>query len=253
MWGSMLSLVTSWNFWVGVLAVVLFYVFVIRSIVNRPQYQEKPNLTFIEQFDICGIDISHFQGTIDWGKLSESLMGRSRISFIVIKATEGETLTDDQFDYNFQQSIANGFITGAYHFYSVKSKPSDQAESYIKCVHLQQGDLAPVLDVERRGNKPLEEFQQDVLEWLRIVEEHYHAKPIIYASTSFRQSYLNTPEFAEYPFWVAHYGVDKPQCDVPWTFWQFSEHGYVEGIEGSVDLNVFNGSFADLTNLTIKE
>ena len=78
-------------------------------------------------------------------------------------------------------------------------------------------------------------------------------KPILYTGYKFKVDYLNTPEFADYPFWIAHYYVKELQYQGDWTFWQYTDCGKVKGIKGHVDCNIFNGSMSDLCKLLIPE
>ena len=78
-------------------------------------------------------------------------------------------------------------------------------------------------------------------------------KPIIYTGYKFKLHYLNTPAFDEYPYWIAHYYVEKLEYRGKWNFWQHTDCGKVTGIKGNVDCNIFNGSFEDLMKLTIPE
>jgi len=96
-------------------------------------------------------------------------------------------------------------------------------------------------------------LRTNVIRWMDYVEQHYGATPILYTSYTFRRDYLNTPEFDRYPFWIAHYYVDHLQYKGPWTFWQHSDRGHVDGINGEVDVNVFNGSYEDLLELRVGE
>ena len=73
------------------------------------------------------------------------------------------------------------------------------------------------------------------------VEKHYSVTPILYTGYKFRTSYLNTPDFDHYPYWIAHYYVDTLEYKGEWAFWQHTDAGRVDGINGDVDINVFNG------------
>lgn len=203
-------------------------------------------------YEIHGIDISHYQGDIDWNKLKMAKIGNSPVKFILIKSTEGSNQLDENFNDNFYQARENGFIRGAYHFWSNKSTPRQQAYYFLKQVHLEDGDLPPVLDVEHKPkDKSNEEFQRDVLTWLHIVEDKYHVKPILYTYYKFKEAYLNTPVFDDYPYWIAHYYVEKVAYKGPWKFWQHTDVGKLPGIKGYVDFNIYNGSYYDLRKLTI--
>ena len=203
-------------------------------------------------YEIRGIDISHYQGKINWEKLSNAQIEHSPIRFVMIKATEGSTQIDDCFQDNFKNARDYGFIRGAYHFWSNKSSARDQARFFLKKVHLKDGDLPPVLDVE---NKPedmsVEDFQREILTWMHIVEDKYHVKPILYTYYKFKNQYLNTPVFDDYPYWIAHYYVDEIEYEGDWKFWQHTDAGRLPGIKGTVDFNLYNGSYYDLKKLCI--
>ena len=201
---------------------------------------------------IHGIDISHYQGEINWELLKNATIEKNPVRFIVIKATEGSSRLDDNFNDNFYQARKYGFIRGAYHFWSNKSTARDQAYYFLKQVHLEEGDLPPVLDIEHKPkDRSTEDFQRDVLTWLHIVEDKYHVKPIIYTYYKFKTRYLSDQRFDSYPYWIAHYYVDKVEYKGKWKFWQHTDAGHLPGIIGDVDFDIYNGSYYDLLQLTI--
>lgn len=202
-------------------------------------------------YSIYGLDISHHQGDINWENLEKAKIGDNTISFLFIKATEGISLLDENFNENFFQAQRHGFIRGAYHYYKPNISSKEQAAHFLHQVHLDEGDLPPVLDIEERGEKSIESFRADVLHWLKTVEKAYGVKPILYTFYKFKMSYLNTEDFEEYPFWIAHHYVTKLSYEGPWKFWQFTERGRVNGIRENVDINVYNGSIYDLRRMTI--
>lgn len=205
-----------------------------------------------EGFNIHGIDVSHYQQEIDWEKLSRASIGEYPVRFVFIKSTEGSTNVDRRFEENFRKAREYGFLRGVYHFWSNQSSAREQAYFFLKKVRLQDGDLPPVLDIEYiPASKSVEDFQTDILTWLHIVEDKYHVKPIIYTYHKFKEKYLNTPVFDDYPYWIAHYYVDKVAYKGKWRFWQHTDAGRLEGIKGYVDLNVYNGSYYELQKLTI--
>ena len=85
------------------------------------------------------------------------------------------------------------------------------------------------------------------------MEDHYHVKPILYTYYKFKDNYLNDSRFDDYPFWIAHYYVQRLSYEGEWKFWQHTDAGRLPGIKVDVDLNVYNGSFYDLQQLTLKE
>lgn len=247
----------GWAWWIGGAAIVAVYVYFFYYIFVGPfglRWRALyGDVSYPEGYEIHGIDISHHQGDIDWDELREKgMINETPIRFIMIKATEGATKIDDNFEDNFYQAREYGFTRGAYHFYSVHSPAKQQANFFINKVKLEKGDLPPVLDVEHKPkNQTDEEFKASVLEWLEIVERHYGVKPIIYTYYKFKLQYLSDPVFDEYPYWIAHYYVDKVEYEGPWKFWQHTDVGKLPGIKGNVDFNIYNGSFYDLRKLTI--
>ena len=254
--GQLLGRYPRWAWWTGGMAVVAVYVFLFYYFFVGPfgfrwraLYGDQK---YPEGYEIRGIDISHYQGDIDWDLLQNAMIEKCPLRFILIKATEGTTRIDPKFKDNFAQALEYGFIRGAYHFYSTKSEAREQAYFFLKHVHLQEGDLPPVLDVEHKPkNKSVEDFQRDILTWLHIVEDKYHVKPIIYTYYKFKTLYLNTEVFDDSPYWIAHYSVDKVEYAGEWKFWQHTDAGRLPGIKGYVDFNIYNGSYYDLKKLTI--
>lgn len=245
-----------WAWWLGGVGIIGLYIWVFYHFFVSPfgfrwraLYGDAKNP---KGYEIRGIDISHYQGKINWEKLSNAQIEHSPIRFVMIKATEGSTQIDDCFQDNFKNARDYGFIRGAYHFWSNKSSARDQARFFLKNVHLKDGDLPPVLDVE---NKPedmsVEDFQREILTWMHIVEDKYHVKPILYTYYKFKNQYLNTPVFDDYPYWIAHYYVDEIEYEGDWKFWQHTDAGRLPGIRGTVDFNLYNGSFYDLKKLCI--
>ena len=169
---------------VVVLFVSAFYFFFIRPYAYRwkPCYGLKGyGVCMPPGYKVHGIDISHYQGDINWKMLKQTRQGQFPVEFIFMKATEGGDFADDKFVANFDSARAHGFIRGAYHFYNPKTDAHKQADFFINSVKLEPGDLPPVLDIEKKS-RDIKKFQNDLKIWLRKVESHYGVKPIIYAS-----------------------------------------------------------------------
>ncbi len=257
LFGRLLRRMPRWSFWLGGLLIIavygwFFYYFFVSPFGFRWRalYGDTKSPS---GYEIHGIDISHYQGTIDWKKLrNHGMIDNCPVRFVMMKATEGSNKVDTKFEENFRQSLEYGFTRGVYHYYSVHSPAAQQARFFIRNVKLENGDLPPVLDVEHKPkDQSDEEFKASVLTWLRIVEQHYGVKPIIYTYYKFKMRYLSDAVFDSYPYWIAHYYVEKVTYDGPWKFWQYTDAGKLPGIKGDVDLNVYNGSFYDLRQLTI--
>lgn len=209
--------------------------------------------SYPDGYEIHGIDISHHQGRIDWDKLrANGMIDKWPVRFVMVKATEGASNIDENFADNFHNAREYGFIRGAYHFWSTRSTGRAQAYHFLNHVRLESGDLPPVLDVEHKAkDQSPDDFRQSVLTWLRIVEKRYGVKPIIYTYYKFKKTYLSDSVFNDYPYWIAHYYVDKVEYKGKWKFWQHTDCGRLPGINGYVDLNIYNGSYYDLRKLTI--
>lgn len=252
-----LQKIPSWGWWIGGAAIVAGYIwFFYYFFVGPFGFRWRAlygDVSYPEGYEIHGIDISHHQGNIDWAELRDKgLINETPIRFVMIKATEGATTVDENFKDNFYQAREYGFTRGAYHFYSVYSSARQQANFFIKNVKLEKGDLPPVLDVEQKPQYQTDaEFKASVMEWLETVESHYHVKPIIYTYYKFKLQYLSDPVFDQFPYWIAHYYVDKVEYEGPWKFWQHTDVGRLPGIKGNVDFNIYNGSFYELRKLTI--
>lgn len=242
--------------WIGGVLVIGIYIWLFYSFFVSPTGFRWRALygdaNYPEGYEIHGIDISHYQGDIDWEELRNAMIEGCPLRFIMIKSTEGSSKLDSKFKDNFRQARENGYIRGAYHFWSNKSSARDQAYYFLNKVRLEDGDLPPVLDVEHKPQEQsVEDFQRDILTWLHIVEDKYHVKPIIYTYYKFKEKYLSATVFDDYPYWIAHYYVDKVEYKGPWKFWQHTDVGKLPGISGYVDFNIYNGSFYDMKKLTI--
>ena len=253
---SFLQRYPRWAWWIGGTAVIVLYVFLFYHFFVGPTGFRWRALygdaEYPEGFEIHGIDISHYQGKIDWELLKNAMIKGCPVRFVIIKSTEGSSRLDENFRENFNQARDFGFIRGVYHFWSNKSTAREQAYYFLDQVHLTDGDLPPVLDIEHKpADKSVEDFQRDVLTWLHIVEDKYHVKPIIYTYYKFKEQYLSAPVFEDYPYWIAHYYVDKVQYKGKWKFWQHTDVGKLPGIKGYVDFNIYNGSYYELKQLCI--
>lgn len=197
---------------------------------------------------VPGIDVSHHQGTVDWNQV-----GKAGYQFAFMKALEGITSFDPQFQTHWAGAQAAGLLRGAYHFYRASDDPREQADAFLSIYQPSPGDLPPVLDIETNDGQSASKVVQGIEVWLSTVEQKVGVPPILYTGPSFWKS-LGTQQFGNYPLWIADYGVSSPVVPAGWarwTFWQYSESGRVSGVTGSVDLNHFQGSLEELQGMTI--
>ena len=203
--------------------------------------------------NIFGFDISHYQRVEDikWDSLA---IGNRTIplKFVVLRATMGNKSADRHFSEFWKLAKQHELIRGAYHFYRPDEDPVIQANNFLANVKLEQGDLPPILDIEKAPlRKDKATLIADLKVWCKIVEKAYGVKPIIYTYYHYHKDYLKG-EFEGYPLWLANYNdVSVPSPDDSWQFWQFTEKGIVYGINTKVDLDVYNGGLWSLKQLTI--
>jgi len=216
------------------LIVILFYTGVL--LLNDPSEDVYP---------VRGVDVSSYQGEIDWHTLSSQ-----NISFAFIKATEGSSFVDPCFEYNYSEAQKCGIPVGAYHFFSYDSPGKTQAENFIKAVRPFEGMLPPVIDLEFYGDKkkdpPDREYvSEELSDMLAALEEHYGLKPIIYA-TEFSYKLYISGEYDGYDIWIRDVFASPILSDGrEWTFWQYADRETLDGYNGKekhIDMNVFCGS-----------
>lgn len=192
----------------------------------------------------AGIDVSHYQGTINWSSVKQA-----GIAFAYAKATDGSTNIDSQFKTNWPGMKTAGLLRGAYHFFEPTSDATAQANNFIHTVgSLQPTDLPPVIDVEVSNGVSNSQMISGVTTWLNLVKQGLGRTPMIYTMASFWNAHLND-QFGSYPLWIAHYDVQSPTIPrgwSQWAFWQHSQSGSVSGVTGNIDLDWFNGSLATL-------
>ncbi len=198
-----------------------------------------------------GLDVSEFQGTIDW-TLVENIENDYPLEFVFIRATAGNDREDGQFEINWLGAKKSKIIRGAYHYYRPNENSLEQAQLFIKTVHLQKGDLPPVLDIEKLPkDQSLDSLRVGLKRWLKAIETHYKVKPIIYTSEKYYDDFLKD-EFSNYLFWIANYNFYREKIGEDWLFWQFTEKATVSGIKGNVDVNIYNGDVEQLRFITIE-
>lgn len=198
-----------------------------------------------QKYSVKGVDISHYQGDIDWDKLSAE-----DISFVFIKATEGSSFVDKNFICNFESAQKTSLVVGAYHFFSYDSDGETQAQNFINTVKPYAGMLPPVIDLEFYGDKeknPPErtEVEKQLKTLLSLLEETYGQKPIIYATEKSYKLYLSG-DYKDYDIWIRNvFSKPKLSDSRDWTFWQYTDREKLSGYNGKekyIDMNVFCGS-----------
>lgn len=206
------------------------------------------------EYPLKGIDVSSYQGDIDWKKIS-----KHDLKFAFIKATEGSSFVDKCFNYNWIESNQTKLYIGAYHFFSFESSGKTQADNYISTVgELYSYNLPPVIDIEYYNKElkvDVQDLRKEIIEMASILENHYKKTPILYVTKdSYNDIIANYIE--GYPIWIRNV-FGKPSCINKWSLWQYSNRhvltGYKEA-ERYIDMNVYNGGLIEfLTEFSLEE
>ena len=202
-------------------------------------------------YPIHGIDVSKFQGDIDWNKVADS-----GVKFAWIKATEGGDNADARFQANWEGAKAAGVPHGAYHFVYWCRPPMEEMANFEQNAPVEADALPPVLDVEATPTSKtckIHLTQDGAIAQMKVMldemERHFGKRPVIYTTVDFYEAILADGAFSDYPIWVrsTKYHPAVKYGSRPWTFWQYQSDAHVAGIGPKVDRNAFYGTKAQWT------
>ncbi len=197
-------------------------------------------------YPIHGIDVSKFQGDIDWNAVANS-----GVKFAWIKATEGGDRADERFQANWTGAKAAGVPRGAYHFVYWCRPPMEEMAFFEQNAPVEDDALPPVLDVEATPTSKTchrHLTQEGAIAEMKVMldemERHYGKRPIIYTTVDFYQAILADGAFMDYPIWVrsVKYQPSVKYGPRPWHFWQYQSDGSIAGIQAHVDRDAFFGT-----------
>lgn len=200
-----------------------------------------------KHYAVHGVDVSRWQGEIDWTRLR-----KQGANFAYIKATDGGDHLDPMFRRNWKGAQAAGLRRGAYHFFYWCRTASEQADWFIRNVPRDAFALPPVIDVEWNGESSCRrrpspaKVREKMQVFMDRLEAHYGQRPVIYTAPDFYRDNLKG-HFPNHPFWlraVARH-PSKVYPGRKWLFWQYSGSGLSHGVKGRIDLNAFQGSEAE--------
>jgi lysozyme len=216
-----------------------------RSLKDHKPHQ---GVTRAHSMPIQGVDVSYWQGDIDWRKAREA-----GVHFAFIKATEGGDHLDPKFLENWHGAKRAGVARGAYHFIYWCRPANEQALWFMLNVPQDPDALPPVLDLEWNshsktcpGKVPRALALKKIKIILDAMEAHTGKRPIIYTDPAFHRDVLQG-EFSSYHYWLRSVAAEPSKIyhGRAWAFWQFTTTGSVPGIQGKVDRNIFNGTPGD--------
>lgn len=186
-----------------------------------------------------GIDVSKWNGTINWDG-----MVLSGVGFAGIRATLGITGRDEFFRRNWTEAKRVGIQRMAYHLFIHQTSARSQLDNMLSVLGDDLGEMPPVLDVEPVQSAPVTNIAsntQEVETWLVECESRIGKRPIIYTNLTAWRACTTVPVWSgNYPLWLAQYhSRPAPTVPLPWTsclIWQHSASGSIAG-SNPVDLN----------------
>lgn len=200
----------------------------------------------------CGADVSNLQGTINW-----SLFGRC-VEFVHVKRSEGTNFPDGFFDANWQGAQDHGLVRHAYHFgRPFNNTGADEARYCISLLKDKIGvDDGIDLDLENDGDDSNEQRHADLLAYVVNFKDTIRAEfgfvPMLYSRVEYMQRHNlvnHRAEIGDMGLWLAQYNTVATVVPDGWDFWavrQYSSQGTVLGVNGLIDLDLFNGPVEQL-------
>lgn len=205
-------------------------------IASAATISHKSHKNIKRQYD--GIDVSHHQGKIDWKEVAKD----KQIKFVYIKATQGTSIKDKNYEQNIKGARRQGFRCGSYHYLSCLTSVRSQFRNFQKAMRGHKQDLIPMIDIEHEGVKrwSKKQVQDSVALFAKLIERKYGKKPLIYSHVNFYNSHL-TPRYNKYFLFLSRYSSERPSIKGVGrhNIWQFTDRGRVRGIHGNVDLDRF--------------
>ena len=204
--------------------------------------QAQKDESYVQCEDTCrhihGIDLSHYQGDVFWEHIGDN----SKMAYVYLKATEGESHIDKTYEKNIDLAHRYGLKVGSYHFYRPKVEQQKQIDNFVSQCRPDYQDLIPMIDIESTGGLKTEVFCDSLFKFLALVEKAYRQKPLLYTYTNFYNKHLQG-KIDEYPLMIAQYSKEEPQLadDRDYTMWQYTAKGRINGINTYVDKSRFMG------------
>ncbi len=199
---------------------------------------------------VRGIDVSTYQGAIDWERVKED-----GVAFAFVRVSDGTANIDGRFATNWRAMKRVGVLRGAYQFFRASEDANSQVLLMTRLIEFAGGldttDLGVAIDIETADGQSDETVRSQVSQWLRIAEQLTGHVPLLYTNSA--MSPILGTAFGTYPLWVANWDTQCPTLPAgwpTWRFWQSSSTGVVSGIEAPVDLDQFDGTLGELLGIS---
>ncbi len=201
----------------------------------------------------AGIDVSTYQGYIDYAKVKAS-----GIQVVYIKASEGTTIIDPYFKTNYDNAKSQGLKIGFYHF--VRARNEEEAIKEATFFHSVIAGTSPdcrlAMDFEVFDGLGSQKINQISFAFLQKLEELTQKECVVYSDEYNARTIFSRELAKAYPLWIAEYGVSVPTSTGNWEEWigfQYSDKGRIDGINGNVDLDKFRDDIFLSDNNVIPE
>jgi lysozyme len=185
------------------------------------------------RYPVRGIDVSHYQGAIDWPAVAAD-----DVAFAYVKATEGVEGRDTEFAYNWRGAERAGLRVGAYHYFIFCRSSWAQAHNFLAVAPRRADALPPAVDLEMarscRVRLSGREMRRELDAYLDVVEAREGRRALLYVTPQFYATYR--AYLPRRPLWRRSV-LSKP-TPASWTLWQYLSRGRVAGIRAFVDLSV---------------
>lgn len=160
-----------------------------------------------------GIDVSQYNGDIDWSTVKSQTKTKDPIEFVIIRSTAGVD-KDTRYTQNYMGAKKEGFIVGSYHYYRPDENSTKQFENFKTVLKMEKGDILPVVDIEAQSSvQSMESLKRGLRNFVSLCEEEYGVKPIIYTGLSMWVSYLQA-DFSDCKLWVSAYSTVRRENEV---------------------------------------
>lgn len=192
--------------------------------------------------EIKGIDISRWQGEIDFNNVKAS-----GIDFVIIRAVGENQKIDPLFKANYEKARAAKLNIGCYYFANRKFRGAEAgviaANNFIEIIKGLKFEYPVYLDIEAQDNRYKNEITEATIAFCDSMEKAGYFVGIYASDISGFKDRLILDKVKKYAAWVARYGKDPEYCK-DWGIWQYTSKGSIPGIIGSVDLDVSKVDYA---------
>ena len=219
------------------------------TVENIEADEESGEITYMDGEEVIshkGIDVSKFQGEIDWERVKEDGVEYAFLRLGVRGYTKGEIVTDETFEENVEAALKQDIHVGAYFFTQAITEVEiiEEADFVIESLAPYRIDYPVVIDVEdvesanaRTKDLTPEERTKLVITFCERIKEAGYT-PMIYGNLKTFMLMLDITQLEEYEKWYAYYSTEEFYYPYDFSIWQYSDEGSIDGIKTDVDLNI---------------